>query len=113
MSDGMLCLPSILSAKCVILKRPWRFFCGWRYSNYYCPSIFRKAISKFTVCMHMGPPFVWSCAVCVRVCRARVALLKACCLRVQQAAHTLLMLRGGMEHHGCPCSPLPYLRALQ
>lgn len=39
--------------------------CGWRYSKYDCPSIFRKAISKFTVCVRMGPPFVWSCALCV------------------------------------------------
>lgn len=58
---------------------------GWGYSKYYCMSIFRKAILKFTVCIHMHTDkcLYGSIVVCV-------ALLQACCLCVQQAAHSPL-----------------------
>lgn len=85
---------------------------GWGYSKYYCTSIFRKAISKFAVCirMHTGKCVYARILqrVCVCVC-VDVALLKACCLCVQQAAHTLIFSIGETS---C-VAPFPYLQAQQ
>lgn len=43
-------------------------YCGWGYSKYYWPAIFRNAISKFTVCIRMHNAMCLDGSILVCVC---------------------------------------------
>lgn len=68
--------------------------CSWGYSKYCCVSIFRNAISKFTVFVHTGK----------FLCR----IIIVCCLWAQRSTYSLLFSIGETD---C-CSPLTFLQAI-